>query len=162
MFSRMLAPSNTTLENREYFQVSLKKYFKEINICWIQIRTEYGVFNINIESGVQESEDQREWVTCVRSQSEFATKSESELSSLKSQPAVLSRLCGRAIAKTITILHAFLWQRLLSVYSTPLPFLTGQSPRLLFLVFLAVRRGHMTELWPKECGQEAYVSRPVL
>lgn len=60
MFSRMLAPSNTTLENREYFQVSLKKYFKEINICWIQTRTEYGIFNISMEFRALESEDQRE------------------------------------------------------------------------------------------------------
>lgn len=39
MFSLLLTPSNTTLENR-VFSSLLKKYFKEINFCWMQTRTE--------------------------------------------------------------------------------------------------------------------------
>lgn len=58
----------------------------------MQIRTEYGDLNINIEFRAKESEAQRDWVTCIGSQSEYAAKSKYELSSLKSLPDVLSIL----------------------------------------------------------------------
>lgn len=83
-------------------------------------------------------------MTCGRSQSEFAAKSESELSSLQSQPGVLSRLRGRLTAKMAAICHACPWQRLLCVRSTQLPSLIGHSARLLFPACLAFRHGHMT------------------
>lgn len=83
MFFLILAPSSTTLKNR-VFSSFIKKYLKKINICWMQTRTGYGTLNINIEFRAKESEAQRDWVTCIRSQSEYTAKSESELHSLKS------------------------------------------------------------------------------